>query len=152
LGVVIGKKGRFLKVSEALNHVAGYFLALDMTAKEFLKKSINQSLPWEIGKGFDTAAPVSHFIPKNLVNDPDNLDLSTFINGKLTQSDNTKNMIFNVSTLISYISKYMTLEPYDTIMTGTPDGLGPIHDGDVIQGFLGNLTTIRFEVSNLKDV
>jgi 2-keto-4-pentenoate hydratase/2-oxohepta-3-ene-1,7-dioic acid hydratase in catechol pathway len=73
------------------------------------------------------------------------------VNGKVTQSDNTKNMIFNVSQLISYVSKYMTLEPFDTILTGTPDGLGPVHGGDVIQGFLGNLTSIRFDIVDLKD-
>lgn len=60
-------------------------------------------------------------------------------------------MIFNVSSLISYVSKYITLEPYDTLLTGTPDGLGPIQGGDVIEGMLGNLTRIRFDVVNFND-
>lgn len=84
-----------------------------------------------------------------MIPDPDNVDLECKVNGSVTQSDNTRNMIFNISTLISYVSSYMTLEPYDTILTGTPDGLGPVHDGDIISARLGNIAEIMFHVRNV---
>ncbi|CAL8141149.1 unnamed protein product [Orchesella dallaii] len=144
LGVVIGKRARNISETHALEHVAGYFLALDMTAKEFIKRSGNQSLPWEIGKGYDTACPVGNFIPKSFLPDPNNVHLECKVNGEVTQSENTSQMIFNVQQLISYVSKYMTLEPYDVILTGTPDGFGPLNAGDIVEGKLGNLTSITF--------
>ncbi|ODN01264.1 Acylpyruvase FAHD1, mitochondrial [Orchesella cincta] len=144
LGVVIGKRARNISETQALDHVAGYFLALDMTAKEFLKRSVNQSLPWEIGKGYDTACPVGNFVPKLFIPDPNNMLLECKVNGEVTQSENTSQMIFNVQQLISYVSKYMTLEPYDVILTGTPDGFGPLRPGDVVEGRLGNITSITF--------
>jgi len=94
---------------------------------------------------------VGHFIPKNLIPNPNDIHLECKINGNVTQAANTSEMIFNVESLISYISKYMTLEPYDVILTGTPDGLGPLNDGDIIEGQLGNITTIRFEAVSLQD-
>lgn len=113
------------------------------------KRSGNQSLPWEIGKGFDTACPVGKFIPKTFVPDPNNVHLECRVNGKVTQSENTSQMIFNVQQLISYVSKYMTLEPHDVILTGTPDGFGPVKEGDSIEGRLSNLTSIRFKAKEV---
>lgn len=83
-----------------------------------------------MGKGFDTANPVSRFIALNEVHDLHNLDLSLTINGELRQSGNTKDLIYNSFELISYLSKYMTLEPCDLILTGTPNGASQIHAGD----------------------
>lgn len=88
---------------------------------------------------------MGEFIPKSMIPDPNNVHMECSVNGKVTQSESTSKMIFNVKQLISYVSQYMTLEPYDTILTGTPDGFGPLKDGDRISGKLGNITSITFD-------
>lgn len=103
-----------------------------------------------MGKGFDTANPVSRFIRLDEVGDLHNLDLWLTVNGEERQRGNTKDLIYNVYELISYASKYMTLEPCDLIMTGTPKGASQIKPGDVIEAGLcegkEELTKIRFNV------
>lgn len=94
------------------------------------------SFPWSMGKGFDTSNPVSRFINLNEVNDLHNLDMYLNVNGVQKQCGNTKDLIYNSFELISYASKYMTLEPYDLIMTGTPAGASQIVAGDVIEAGL----------------
>ncbi len=89
-----------------------------------------------MGKGFDTANPVSRFIHLNEVNDLHNLDIYLNVNGVQRQSGNTKDLIYNSFELISYASKYMTLEPYDLIMTGTPKGASRIVAGDQLEAGL----------------
>lgn len=89
-----------------------------------------------MGKGFDTSNPVSRFIQLNEINDLHNLDLYLNVNGERRQTGNTKNLIYNSFELISYLSKYMTLEPCDLIMTGTPKGASQIHAGDEIEAGL----------------
>lgn len=89
-----------------------------------------------MGKGFDTANPVSRFIPLNEINDLHNLDLYLNVNGERRQTGNTKDLIYNSFELISYLSKYMTLEPCDLIMTGTPKGASQIQAGDQIEAGL----------------
>lgn len=89
-----------------------------------------------MGKGFDTSNPVSRFIALDEVNDLHNLDLYLNVNGERRQAGNTKDLIYNTFELISYLSKYMTLEPCDLIMTGTPKGASQIFAGDVIEAGL----------------
>jgi len=148
LAVIIGKVASKVEESNALDYVAGYALALDMTAKEVLTSSISKGLPWDLSKGFDEACPIGKFIPKECIPNPQDLQLSASINGTTKQDDSTSNMIFKIPQLISYISQYMTLEPNDVILTGTPDGFGQIKSGDVIQGSLNNnLAKIKFVVA-----
>lgn len=89
-----------------------------------------------MGKGFDTSNPVSRFIALNEINDLHNLDLYLNVNGERRQTGNTKDLIYNSFELISYLSKYMTLEPNDLIMTGTPKGASQVYTGDVIEAGL----------------
>lgn len=93
-------------------------------------------LPWSMGKGFDTSNPVSRFISLDEINDLHNVDLYLNVNGERRQTGNTKDLLFNTFDLISYTSKYMTLEPCDLIMTGTPKGAAQIRAGDVIEAGL----------------
>lgn len=103
--------------------------------------------PWSLGKGFDTANPVSRFISKDEVPDCHNLDLWLRVNGVLRQQANTRDLWYNVPELISFASKYMTLEPNDLIMTGTPEGAAKIQQGDVLEAGLGdNIVNIKFLV------
>lgn len=102
--------------------------------------------PWTLAKGFDTSCPVSSFIPKEKIVDPHNVELWCTVNGIARQKGSTKDMIFNIPTLLSYISNYFTLDEGDVVLTGTPAGVGPVQTGDVIQGGITNVITMNFSV------
>lgn len=120
LGVVIGKKCKNVSQKDALDYVIGYLLALDVTARDIQSEAKKSGWPWSIAKGFDTFAPISKVVLKEDVPNPNNLDLSLKVNGEIRQNSNTKNMIYSVERIIEFISKVMTLEPGDLIMTGIP--------------------------------
>lgn len=145
MGVVIGKGGQNIKVENAMDHVLGYVLALDMTVSlEFDKYSML------LLKSFDTSCPVSKFIPKSDVADINNLDLKLSVNGERRHDDNTKNLLRKVPNLISYLSKYFTLEYGDLILSGTPAslaGVASVKDGDLIEASMSNLAHIKFRVA-----
>uniref|UniRef100_A0A1B6CC57 oxaloacetate tautomerase n=1 Tax=Clastoptera arizonana TaxID=38151 RepID=A0A1B6CC57_9HEMI len=148
LGVVISKKCKNIKSSEVSNYIGGYCLALDLTATNILEEARSKGLPWAIGKGFDTATPISSFIECKAIPNPADLHLWSKINGELRQSGNTSDMIFSIGDLISHVSKYMTLDPYDLVITGTPKGAGPIHAGEVIEAGFGDIIKVRFPVKS----
>lgn len=102
----------------------------------FQNEARKNGFPWSMGKGFDTSNPVSRFISLDEVKDLHNLDLYLNVNGERRQTGNTKDLLYNSFELISYLSKYMTLEPCDLIMTGTPKGATQIHAGDQIEAGL----------------
>jgi 2-keto-4-pentenoate hydratase/2-oxohepta-3-ene-1,7-dioic acid hydratase in catechol pathway len=126
LGVVIGKSGRNISRDHAMNYVAGYMTCLDMTLRgtEFqcFRKSIDT---------YSVSGP--YFVTKDEIADPNNLDLWLTVNGQPRQSSNTKRMVFDVQRLIEFASSFYTLNPGDIIMTGTPEGVGPVVAGDEIQ-------------------
>lgn len=99
-----------------------------------------------IGKGFDTACPVSSFIPKCDICDLNNVELWCNVNEQLKQSGNTNDFIFTIPQLVAYISQYLTLEPNDVVLTGTPPGMSPVLPGDVIEGGIKDVITIKFVV------
>jgi acylpyruvate hydrolase len=146
LGVVIGERATGISEGNAMRCVAGYVLALDMTARDLQNIAKKDGLPWDLAKGFDTSCPVSKFIPKTAIPDPHALEIWCKVNGNIRQKGNTKDMIFSIPYLISYISDYFTLEPYDVILTGTPAGVGHVGPGDKIEGGLTNLVDINFQV------
>ncbi|KAG4067482.1 hypothetical protein HA402_002759 [Bradysia odoriphaga] len=152
LAVVIGKSARYVSATDGMDYVAGYALALDMTAKEILKSSISKGLPWTVSKSFDGACPIGAFIPKACIQNPHELQLTASVNGVIKQNDSTSEMIFKIPQLIAYVSSFMTLEANDVILTGTPDGFGAVKSGDVIEGWLNgigddNLAKIKFIVA-----
>lgn len=107
-----------------------------------------KGFPWSIGKGFDTSNPVSRFIAPEEIDDCHNLNLWLRVNGELRQESNTSELIYDCYELISYASQYMTLEPCDLIMTGTPKGAKKIDRGDVIVAGMGDgLVQIKFNVN-----
>ncbi|XP_071807491.1 oxaloacetate tautomerase FAHD1, mitochondrial-like [Asterias amurensis] len=132
LGVVISQPGSNIPESSAMDHVGGYALALDMTARDFQDAIKKKGAPWTLAKMFDTSCPVSGFLAKEKIPDPQNLQLWLKVNGETRQDGNTKDMIFTIPILLSYISKYITLQEGDLILTGTPSGVGPVSSGDVI--------------------
>ncbi|EDW96223.2 uncharacterized protein Dyak_GE25709 [Drosophila yakuba] len=146
LGVVIGKPCKNVSKTDAMSYVAGYCLALDLTAQCNLGAARATGHPWTLGKGFDTSTPVSHFIPLEKVNDPHNLQLWLTVNGAVKQKGCTADLIFKVPDIISYVSKYMTLEPNDLILTGTPNGSDAFKAGDVIECGMADLAKLTFQV------
>lgn len=150
LGLVISKTGTDIPESEVMNHIGGYALALDMTARDFQNAAKKKGIPWSLAKGFNTSCPISQFIPKESVSDPQNIGLWCKVNGETKQDGNTKDMIFNIPTLVSYISQYFTLETGDLVLTGTPAGVGPVVPGDVITAGLGDMVEMSFTVGERK--
>ncbi|XP_057661488.1 acylpyruvase FAHD1, mitochondrial isoform X2 [Diorhabda carinulata] len=146
LGVVIGKKAKKVCEQEAMDYIGGYCAGLDMTAVNKITEARSKGGPWTIAKGFDTATPVSKFIPKTSVPDPYKLQLWCSVNGKLRQDACTSDLLFNLAHIISFISSYITLEPNDMILTGAPPNFGPVKDKDVITGGIRDLVDIKFEV------
>ncbi|HYH42381.1 MAG TPA: fumarylacetoacetate hydrolase family protein [Burkholderiales bacterium] len=121
LTIVIGRKAQYVSEDKALDYVAGYCLANDVSERAFQL----QSSQWDKGKGCDTFGPLGPWVvTSDEVGDPQNLDMWLDVNGKRMQTGNTKTMIFGVKKLVSYCSHYMTLEPGDMICTGTPPGVG----------------------------
>lgn len=140
LGVVIGKRARNVSVAEALQHVLGYTVVCDVTARDLQKKDDQ----WTRAKGFDTFCPVGPWLVTGV--DPANLSIQLRQNGVLKQDGNTNDMIFSVPQLIAYISGIMTLEPGDLIATGTPSGVAPMHPNDEIAVTVGGVGELRFPV------
>ena len=126
LGVVIGRTARRIGQAEALDHVAGYTVVNDVTARDMnVRDDFPFKFDWFQGKSFDTFAPTGPWIvPKSCIEDPQDLKLSLSVNGEVMQDANTSDMIFNVVEQISYLSNILTLLPGDVIATGTPTGVG----------------------------
>ena len=123
LGVVIGEEARSVSVSSALKYVAGYTVVNDVSEREYQMNAAGGQ--WIRGKGCDTFCPVGPWlVTKDEINDPQNIDVWLDVNGERVQSGNTNTMIFDVKTIVSYVSHFMTLEPGDLIATGTPPGVG----------------------------
>lgn len=156
LAVIIGKKASYVSEADAMNYVAGYSVLNDYSEREWqLEKDGTQ---WDKGKGADSFAPLGpYMVLTQNIKDPHDLKLWLKVNGKTVQNATTKDMIFNISNLISYISRHMTLLPGDVISTGTPSGVGNamkppvfLRDGDVVELGVENVgiqkqTVVAFE-------
>lgn len=146
LGVVIGKTGKHISEDQAFEHVLGYLVGLDITARDIQSIAKKNGWPWAIAKGFDTFAPLSDVVLKERVPHPQNLDLNLKINGVVKQSSNTNQMIYSLQRIISFISDVMTLERGDLLLTGTPEGVGEIKERDVLEATLGSLCCLTVDV------
>ncbi|MBN2151083.1 MAG: fumarylacetoacetate hydrolase family protein [Candidatus Lokiarchaeota archaeon] len=143
LAVIIGKDCKDVAKAEAMEHVFGYTVFNDVTARDLQKRDIAKMWPWFRSKNLDTFGPVGPRVVLAGELDPRDLPLELKVNGVVKQRSNTREMIFPVPTLISFISKYMTLEEGDIIATGTPDGVGPIQAGDVVEATIEPIGTLR---------
>jgi 2,4-diketo-3-deoxy-L-fuconate hydrolase len=150
LGIVIGKRASYVEKSQALEHVAGYVLHNDYSEREY---QLERGGQWAKGKGCDTFAPLGPFIATRDEIDGDNLDMWLKVNGETLQRGHTSDMIFGVTTLVSYISSFMTLLPGDVISAGTPSGVGCfmkpprfLREGDVVELGIQGLGTSRQKV------
>lgn len=143
LAVIIGSGCRRVSEAEALPHVSHLAVANDVTARDLQNTARDQGGPWSMAKGMDTFAPLSEPLPLDAVDDLQNLDLSLKVNGELRQHGSTSRMIFPVPRLIAHISRFMTLEAGDVIMTGTPEGVGPVVPGDEVLAAIEGVGELR---------
>ena len=139
LVAVIGTGGRHIDQADALDHVAAYALGLDLTARDLQAEAKAKKGPWSIAKGFDTFAPLGPLADAAAVGDPQALEIALTINGDERQRGTTDHMVFSVARIVSFLSSVFTLEPGDLIYTGTPEGVGPVGDGDRLHASGTNL-------------
>jgi 2-keto-4-pentenoate hydratase/2-oxohepta-3-ene-1,7-dioic acid hydratase in catechol pathway len=131
LAVIIGKKASEVKRKDAYNYVAGYTIVNDVSARDIQTADIEKRHPWFRSKSYDTFTPMGPWIVSaDELRPPICLDLECRVNGKLRQRANTRDLVFDIPSVIEFISRYITLEAGDVISTGTPGGIGPIRDGD----------------------
>jgi 2,4-diketo-3-deoxy-L-fuconate hydrolase len=148
LAIVIGKRANYISQEEALDYVAGYVLHNDVSEREF---QLERGGQWVKGKSCDTFSPIGpYLVTRDEIPDPNNLKLWLSVNGKKVQDGSTRDFIFNVQVVISYLSQFMSLMPGDIISTGTPEGVGlgfdpPVFlkDGDVVELGVEGLGTSR---------
>ncbi|HZY10955.1 MAG TPA: fumarylacetoacetate hydrolase family protein [Bacteroidota bacterium] len=136
LVVAIGKRGKNIIASEADSYILGYGVGLDMTLRDVQFEAKKKGLPWSVAKGFDTSAPVSEIIPVSKITNPSELIIRCSVNGSKRQETSVSKMIFSIDKIIEYTSSIFTLEPGDLIFTGTPEGVGEIKPGDLIEAEL----------------
>ena len=146
LALLIGKKGKDIEAADALSHVAGYGVAIDLTLRDVQAELKKKGLPWDIAKGFDTACPLSTFVQAGEVPDPQALRITLTVNGEKRQDGGTDLMIHRIPELISYLSSVFTLEPGDLVLTGTPAGVGPVKSGDRVVAEIGGVGRIEVPV------
>jgi 2-keto-4-pentenoate hydratase/2-oxohepta-3-ene-1,7-dioic acid hydratase in catechol pathway len=127
LAVVIGRLARNVRAEEAFRAILGYTCANDVTLRD-LQRADDQ---WARAKGFDGSCPLGPWIETDL--DPTDVRVETRLNGEVRQAGQTSDMVFGVATLIEYVTSFMTLLPGDVILTGTPEGVGPLSPGDVVE-------------------
>ena len=142
LVAVIGRGGRHIAEADALGHVAAYALGLDLTARDLQAEAKASRGPWSIAKGFDTFAPLGPLVDAAEVGDPQGLEIALTINGEERQRGTTDLMVYPVARIVSFLSSVFTLEPGDLVYTGTPEGVGPVHDGDRLEATGTGLPTL----------
>ena len=145
MGIVIGKDGKDITEPSASSHIGGYVLALDMTARDIQGEAKKKGHPWSVAKGYDTFCPISGLIDIECLS-LDDARLWLKVDGELKQQGSTKDMVFSVPYLISYISRIFTLEEGDVILTGTPEGVGPVLPGQTITAGIDGVVVVKFPV------
>ncbi len=142
LVIALKSGGTNIPLADALNHVWGYAVSLDMTRRDLQGEAKKMGRPWEIGKAFERSGPVGPLFPVSKVGHPDHGRIELKVNGTVRQEGDLNQMIWKVPEMISYLSEYFELQAGDVIMSGTPSGVGPVVRGDTMEATiegLGNL-------------
>ena len=145
LVVAIGTGGSNIPVGEALRHAWGYCAGLDMTRRDIQNEAKKTGRPWDMGKGFDNSAPMGALVPAAGV-DPTKGRIELKVNGKVVQTSDLSKLIWSVAEVIANLSELVRLEPGDLIMTGTPEGVAAVVRGDVLEGFVEGVGTVRTKI------
>lgn len=151
LVAVIGKDGKNIPASAALDHVLGYAVGVDITLRDLQNDAKKKGDPWDIAKGFDTSAPISLVAPRDEIGDGSGLEITLDVNGERRQGASTSLMIHPVAELITCVSKWFTLQKGDLIFTGTPKGVGPVEHGDIVEARLQGVATLKVGVVTSQD-
>ncbi len=147
LVVVIGKLCSNISRENALEYIAGYAVGIDVTLRDLQQQAKDKGQPWAVAKGFHTSAPISDIVPaSDFPNKVPFFDIKLNVNDEIRQSASTKDMERPVEVLIEYLSNVFTLQPGDCIFTGTPQGVGPIKNGDRLQAELVNYVSLEVNV------
>ena len=143
LVAAIGRRGRNIAVGDALDHVVGYTVGLDMTRRDLQRAMAEQKKPWEIGKAFDHSAIVGHLHPAELVGHLASGAITLKVNGEVRQSSDLSHMTWSVAEQVANLSQYYELFPGDIIYAGTPENVGPVVPGDFIEAHIDGLDDLR---------
>ena len=146
LVVAIGVGGADIAEAEALKHVWGYAAGLDMTRRDLQNAAKKEGKPWDMGKGFDHSAPIGTLVPAARFPDPTKGKIELKVNGKVRQTSDLSMLIWSVAETISYLSKLVALAPGDLIYSGTPEGVAAVVRGDVLEGVVDGVGTVRTRV------
>ena len=144
--IAIGKGGADIDVEDALDHVFGYSVGIDMTRRDLQSMAKKDGRPWEASKGFDHAAPISSIRSVSEIGHPDSGRIWLAVNGENRQDSYLNLQIWSVQEGLSHLSKLYEVMPGDLIYTGTPDGVGPINPGDVMTGGIDGIGEIEISV------
>ncbi len=143
LVVAIGKGGKNIPAADALSHIYGYAVGLDMTRRDLQNEMKKQGRPWCIGKGFDHSAPIGPITPAALAGDVAHAEIYVQVNGEDRQRSNTSQLIWNIAETIEHLSAAWELQPGDLIYTGTPEGVGAVVTGDTLVGAVAGLGELK---------
>jgi fumarylpyruvate hydrolase len=139
LVVAIGKGGKDIKAADALGHIYGYAVGLDMTRRDLQNEMKKQGRPWCIGKAFDHSAPIGPITPATLAGDVAHAEIYVQVNGQDRQRSHVSQLIWNIAETIEHLSAAWELQPGDLIFTGTPEGVGAVVSGDTLVGGVAGL-------------
>ena len=142
----ISKEGKNIEEKFAHKYYDALGIGIDFTARDLQDLAKAKGLPWTLAKGFNGSAPVSEFLPLAHFADLKNLNFSLKINNTEKQKGNSKNMLFNFEQIIAYISKFILLKKGDIIFTGTPQGVGKINVGDLLEAYIENEKLLTIEI------
>ena len=146
LVVAIGKGGKNIAAADALSHIYGYAVGLDMTRRDLQNDMKKQGRPWSIGKGFDYSAPIGPITPAAQAGNVGKAGIWLQVNGVDRQRSNVAQLIWNIAETIEHLSAAWELQPGDLIYTGTPEGVGAVVTGDVLEGGVDGLGSIRLKL------
>lgn len=147
LVVAIGKGGKHIPAAQAMEHIWGYAVGLDMTRRDLQNDMKKQGRPWCIGKAFEASAPISAITPAAQAGDVQHAEIWLQVNGQDRQRSNVNQLIWNIAETIEHLSNAWELQPGDLIMTGTPEGVGAVQTGDVLEGGISGLGTLRVNIT-----
>jgi fumarylpyruvate hydrolase len=146
LVVAIGRGGADIAVADALGHVWGYAAGLDMTRRDLQNAAKKEGKPWDMGKGFDFSAPIGDIVPAARLADPTRGRIELKVNGQVRQTSDLANLIWSVAETVAYLSKLVALAPGDLIFTGTPEGVAAVQRGDLLEGMVEGVGSVRTRI------
>ena len=144
--VKIDRLGKHIAEGFAHRYYNEITVGIDFTARDLQRNLKEKGLPWEISKGFDSSAAIGSFVSKEEYSDIQNINFHLDINSKTVQEGNTRDMIYSIDKIISYVSKFFTLKIGDLIFTGTPAGVGPVEIDDHLEGYIEDQKLLDFNV------